>query len=292
MSPRRTYRECRLSLFWLPTLYGPPTPRLPPPNHIYNMLPKVAKKIRDLCSTAAPGPDKIGPALLQELNEEVAPILAIIFQKSLVTGDVPADWRTANVMLIFKKGAKPEPGNYHPVSLTSICCKILESTVRGDLMEHLLRNRLLRDSQHGFRSKKCCVTNLLEFLEKVTSVVDSGGSMDVVFLEFAKAFDKVPHRRLLVKLGAHGVKGRVLRWIKHWLADRKQRVVLNGKSSDWKSVVSGVPQGSLLGPILFLVFINNLDVQAALVTIIQKFANDTKLGLALRTDSDRELLAE
>jgi hypothetical protein len=155
------------------------------------MLPKVAKKIRDLHSTAAPGPDKIGPALLQELNEEVAPILAIIFQESLVTCDVPADWQTANVTPIFKKGAKPEPGNYHPVSLMSICCKILESTVRDDLMENLLRYRLLRDSQHGFRSKKSCITNLLEFLEKVTSVVDSGGSIDVVFLEFMKAFDKV-----------------------------------------------------------------------------------------------------
>jgi hypothetical protein len=128
-----------------------------------------------------------------------------------------------------------------------------------------MRNRLLRDSQHGFRSKKSCVTNLLEFLEKVTSVVDSWGSMNVVFLEFMKAFDKVPHRRLLVKLRAYGVNGRVLRWIKHWLADRKQHVVLNGKSSDWKSVLSGVAQGSVLGPILFLVFINNPDVQAALV---------------------------
>jgi hypothetical protein len=114
--------------------------------------------------------------------------------------------------------------------------------------------------------------------------------MDAVFLDFAKAFDKVPHKRLLVKLRAHGVTGGVLRWITAWLADRKQRVVLNGKSSDWMSILSGVPQGSVLGPILFLVFINNLDVQAALVTIVRKFADDTKLGQVVKTDRDSEVL--
>ncbi len=98
-------------------------------------------------------------------------------------------------------------------------------------MAHLLDNKLLKDSQHGFMPRKTCTTNLLEFLEKVTSAVDSGESVDVIFLDFAKAFDKVPKKRLLAKLKAHGVEGKVLRWIRNWLTGRKQRVVLNGKSS-------------------------------------------------------------
>jgi hypothetical protein len=116
--------------------------------------------------------------------------------------------------------------------------------------------------------------------------------VDAIFLDFAKAFDKVPRKRLLNKLKAHGVKGNLLRWIANWLDNRRQRVVLNGKMSSWQRVLSGVPQGSVLGPILFLIFINNLDVQAALVTTVKKFADDTKLGQIVRTDKDRETLQQ
>jgi ribonuclease P/MRP protein subunit RPP40 len=154
-------------------------------------------------------------------------------------------------------------------------------------MKHLLENNLLRQSQHGFMSKKSCTTNLLEFLEIVTKAVDEGNAVDAVFLDFAKAFDKVPRKRLLSKLRAHGVAGNLLRWIANWLMQRRQRVVLNGRASGWQSVLSGVPQGSVLGPILFLIFINNLDVQAALITTVKKFADDTKLGQVVRTDQDR-----
>jgi hypothetical protein len=161
----------------------------------------------------------------------VVPVLTIIYKKSLESGIVPEDWRVANVTPIFKKGSKAEACNYRPVSLTSVCCKIFESIVREGLMAHLLDNKLLKDSQHGFMPRKTCTTNLLEFLEKVTSAVDSGESVDVIFLDFAKAFDKVPKKRLLAKLKAHGVEGKVLRWIRNWLTGRKQRVVLNGKSS-------------------------------------------------------------
>ncbi len=161
---------------------------------------QLRKKIRNLRPASAAGPDGIGPRLLQELESELVEGLVMIFQQSMDTGGVPEDWKSANVTQIFKKGAKSEPGNYRPVSLTSICCKLLESMLRDVLMEHLERNKLINQSQHGFMQKKSCGTNLLKFLEKVTREVDEGKPVDVIFLDFAKAFDKVPKERLLQKL--------------------------------------------------------------------------------------------
>jgi len=250
---------------------------------------EVRKKIRKLRSDAAAGHDEILPRLLKELEDEIVAALTCIFKKSLATGEIPGDWKKANVTPIFKKGAKSEAGNYRPVSLTSVCCKIMESILRDTIMDHLLRNKLINESQHGFMSSKSCCTNLLEFFERVTRAVDEGTPYDVVFLDFAKAFDKVPRKRLLEKLRAHGVSGEIFAWIAEWLSGRTQRVVLNGKSSTWKEVLSGVPQGSVLGPILFLIFINDLDSVAA-VDIIRKFADDTKLGQTVRNQEEAERL--
>jgi hypothetical protein len=250
---------------------------------------EVRKKIRKLRSEAAGGPDEIGPRILKELEDEIVEALTMIFSKSLATGGIPGDWKKANVTPIYKKGAQTDAGNYRPVSLTSVCCKLMESVLRDKIMNHLLENKLINESQHGFMSNKSCCTNLLEFFEKVTKAVDNGEPYDVVFLDFAKAFDKVPRKRLLEKLRAHGISGEIFAWIAEWLTGRTQRVVLNGRSSSWKEVLSGVPQGSVLGPILFLIFINDLDSVAA-VEMLRKFADDTKLGQTVRTPEDVEKL--
>ncbi len=164
---------------------------------------EICRKIQNLRSEAASGPDGIGPKILQELREELAPGLAHIFTKSLEEGAIPADWREANVTPIFKKGAKSKPENYRPESLTSVSCKIMESIIRDAMTEHLQNCNLIKKSQHGFLKDRSCVTNLLEFLEKATSVVDSGKGFDVIYLDFAKAFDKFPLERLLSKCRAH-----------------------------------------------------------------------------------------
>jgi hypothetical protein len=170
-------------------------------SQIFVTVQDVKRKIINLRREAASGPDGIGPAILMEMKDELAPVLACIFNKSLRTGVVPNDWREANVTPIFKKGKRTAPENYRPVSLTSVSCKLLESVVKDKVMAHLKKHKLIRSSKHGFLPGRNCTTNLLSFFEKVTSQVDSGGAFDAipVFLDFAKAFDKVPTARLLKK---------------------------------------------------------------------------------------------
>ena len=148
------------------------------------------------------------------------------------------------------------------------------------------------ESQHGFMQGKSCTTNLLHFLEVLTKAVDQGESVDVVYLDFAKAFDKVPHSKLIQKLEAHGITGKLKNWTRSWLAGRQQRVVICGEASTWKEVKSGVPQGSLLGPVLFKIHINDLDTMLRLISLVLKFADDTKLAQVIRQQEDSTRLQE
>ena len=158
------------------------------------------------------------------------------------------------------------------------------------MLDHMMRFKILKDSQHGFIKGRSCLTNILDFLEEIYDKLDEGKAVDVIYLDFAKAFDKVPHSRLAAKLEACGIGGKVLQWIKNWLGDRRQKVGIRGKYSDWVKVISGVPQGSVLGPLLFLIYINDID--EGILSKISKFADDTKLCREMGSELDAKMLQE
>ena len=163
--------------------------------------------------------------------------------------------------------------------------------IRDKIAEHLERHSLIRPSQHGFLPGKATTTNLLVYMEALTKLIDQGHAVDVLYLDFAKAFDKVPHRRLLEKCRGLGLDGSVVEWIKVWLEGRQQRVVLNGEASEWADVLSGVPQGSVLGPTLFLIFINDIDTAVEATShVLLKFADDTKVGQVVESEEQRQEL--
>ena len=208
----------------------------------------VRKLLAGLNPHKAAGPDSITPRVLKELSDEIALIVQLIYKRSYDTGEVPSSWRTAHVCPVFKKGKKFDPINYRPVSLTCICCKIMEHLVTSHIMGHSDRFNILYKMQHGFRRKFIsCEIQLIEFIDDVTKYLDNGQQTDCLIMDFSKAFDKVSHSLLVHKLQHYGIRGKTNRWIKSFLSGRTQCVLVEGEKSSSIDVESGVPQGSVLG---------------------------------------------
>ena len=235
----------------------------------------VQDKLKKLNPNKAQGPDGIPSRVLKELNKQLALPLSILFNKSLREGKIPKDWKEAEVVAIFKKGSKHDAGNYRPVSLTCIACKVMESLVRDSIVSFMKENKLYASCQHGFRNHRSCMTQLLEVMEDFNNFIDNHDDIDVIYLDFRKAFDSVPHERLALKLQEHGFTGKLLQWIRDFLANRSQRVRVGNDFSEKGKVLSGIPQGSILGPVLFTVFIN--DLPDNIESICKVFADDTKI---------------
>ena len=248
----------------------------------------VFEKLNKINVNKCQGSDEIHPKLLFELRNQIVKPLTVLFRLSLQSGLVPQDWREANVAPLHKKGSREKPENYRPVSLTSVVGKLLESIIKDSIVTYLDQYNLIESSQHGFTKGKSCLTNLLDFFEVVTKELDEGNNVDLIYLDFSKAFDKVPYERLFNKLKSHGISGNVLNWIKKWLSNRRQRVCIEGEFSEWAEVTSGVPQGSVLGPILFIIYIDDLD--SNVISKLDKFADDSKLGKSLSNQDDVECL--
>ena len=236
---------------------------------------EVTEKLKELNPGKSVGPDNLHPALLKELASDISEIITCLFRKSMDEGKLPKVWKRGNVTPIFKKGKRQDPENYRPISLTSVLSKVMEKFVRDAIREHLMENDLLSQQQHGFIPGKSTSSQMLECFEEWSKLLEEGSSVDVLYLDFKKAFDAVPHKRLITKLYAYGIRGKVLKWVEAFLTGRFQRVVINGEASTWAEVSSGIPQGSVLGPLCFLVYIN--DLPGEVKSSIKLYADDAKL---------------
>ena len=250
----------------------------------------VRKLLKALEPNKASGPDQISPTVLKELADVLCKPLAQIFQAAIDSGEAPNQWKTATVTPIFKKGDKHKASNYRPVSLTSVCCKICEHIISKAIRNHFEKHEVLCDHQHGFRYGRSCETQLLMFVDDLASSMAEGKQIDAIVLDFSKAFDVVPHGSLLTKLSYYGVRGTTLKWIDSFLSGRTQRVLVDGEYSDTAPVTSGVPQGSVLGPMLFLAYIN--DMPECITSQTRLFADDTIVYRHINTQRDCDKLQE
>ena len=249
---------------------------------------KVKSKLNKLNKSKSAGPDGFHPRVLRECADTICTPLAIIFNKSMMESKLPESWKEAHVKPIFKKGRRTDPGNYRPISLTSVICKVMESVIRDSIVEHIMSNDLFCDNQHGFVPGRSCITQLLCCIEDWSNMLDLGMPVDIIYLDFKKAFDAVPHQRLIEKIKSFGITGNLLEWLKCFLTGRKQRVIIGDERSGWTEVRSGIPQGSVLGPILFVIFIN--DIPRALQNASKIFADDTKAYKAVRNIEEHDNL--
>ena len=209
---------------------------------------------------------------------------------SLRKNYVPREWRKATISAIYKKGSKKSANNYRPVSLTSIICKLMEKIIRNFITDHMTANKYFSKKQFGFMKGRSTMLQLLKTLAIWTEAIDNGNNIDVIYMDFMKAFNTVPHRRLMKKIQAYNINTNITAWINSFLQGRIQQVYVNGVTSQWKNVTSGIPQGSVLGPLLFVIYIN--DLPEHLNSECYLFADDTKLFKIITEADDQKLLQE
>jgi len=244
--------------------------------------------IKSLKSSKACGPDSVSHTLLKEDAPIIAKPLCKLFTKSLQTGQFPGIWKQAHVCPIYKKGDPHNCTNYRPISLLSCTGKLFERCVFKYLFNYLRDHDLLSTDQSGYIPGDSTVCQLTTLYNSICEALDDKYSIQFVFFDLSKAFDRVWHEGLIYKLRLFGINGSLLAWFQNYLSDRQQRVVLGGKLSAWKPISAGVPQGSVLGPLLFLIFIDDL---AKLIQSSKKlFADDTSIYRILKIEHDFRVL--
>ena len=251
----------------------------------------VAKLLKNINTSKACGPDNISNTVLKTCADNIAPGLAAIYQSSIDSGNLPADWLNANISCVFKKGDKHLAENYRPISLTSVLCKQLEHIIYGHMiMAHLESNKILTHLNHGFRRGYSCETQLIITLHDLLKSFDDKKEVDIAILDFSKAFDTIPHSKPLHKLHCYGIRGTLHQWLTNFLTRRTMKVVLEGIESVGVPVVSGVPQGTVLGPLLFLCHIN--DLPDSVTSQVRLFADDCLLYRQINSANDHTILQQ
>ena len=251
----------------------------------------VLDAIAEMSQSSSPGPDKFPATILIECREILAEPIACMWQYSMDSGKIADLFKLQSITPVFKKGSRAKAVNYRPVSLTSHLVKLFERIVRKRMVTFIEDNRMFTASQHGFRSGRNCLTQLLHHIDDVLNDLSADANADVIYLDFAKAFDKVDHKILLKKLRSYGIGGRLYHWIESFLTGRNQFVVVEGCNSYIISVLSGVPQGTVLGPLLFLLYINDIE-DVVNHSHVKIFADDSKLHKLIKSLTDRLLLQE
>ena len=253
---------------------------------------EVFDALKNLDASKSPGPDEILPIFLKSCCNELAPVLCGLFNFFIQKGQVPKAWKEANVVPVYKGGDKPKDdvGSYRPDSLTSILCKVMEKLISVRIMNYVDEHDILSDNQFGFRSGRNCEQMLVKFFHLLCKSLDDRkcNLVDGIFLDFSSAFDKVDHNILVSKLHSMGIRGFLLQWIQNFLYKRKQRVVFKGAVSEWCSVTSGVPQGSVLGPIFFVLFVN--DLNDVVSSPLFQFADDHTILRPIFSEGDHNAL--
>ena len=275
------------------TVYNNPVAR----GSYLNTLPRVLASVDDVEITEqilfqklelldiskSPGLDNIHPKILKMFSHHFSILLSILFSKSILTGVLPSDWKNAYIIPIHKKDSKQHAKNFRPISITSSIIKLFESIIKPHIVDHLIKNDIIHPDQHGFIPGRSTISNLLEVLENWTLSLDNILDVVIVYIDFEKAFDKVQHNILLDKLDAVGIRGNLLNWLECFLTNRTQSVKLRQSLSNSSSLTSGIPQGSVLGPILFLIY--TFDIPSKSIysnppldnrVYISSFADDTK----------------